>query len=276
MAAQDPIGLFDSGVGGLSIMKEVRRLLPQEDLIYVADSKFCPYGEKTPAAIQDRARKITTFLLTQGAKLIVVACNTASVAALNELRAEFAVPFIGVEPAVKQAALFTKNKKIGVLATGLTLSGERFTSLVENYGGGLTVVNQACPGLVEAVEAGEISGPGTERLLQKYLQPLQEKGVDVVVLGCTHYPFLRPLVEKLVAPGVRVLDTGTPVAKQTKRVLTENKLLTLGPRAGKEWFYTSGDPAVVSPVIERLWGGRGAGVAALPAPYLTLRSLEEE
>lgn len=269
MAAQDPIGLFDSGVGGLSIMKEVRRLLPQEDLIYVADSKFCPYGEKTPAAIQDRARKITTFLLTQGAKLIVVACNTASVAALNELRAEFAVPFIGVEPAVKQAALFTKNKKIGVLATGLTLSGERFTSLVENYGGGLTVVNQACPGLVEAVEAGEISGPGTERLLQKYLQPLQEKGVDVVVLGCTHYPFLRPLVEQLVKPGIQIIDTGAPVARQTQRVLAQTMLLTSSQQMGREWFYTSGDPSVVGPVIERLWGHRGEGVRPLPAAFST-------
>ena len=249
-------------------MKEVRRLLPQEDLIYVADSKYCPYGEKTPEAIRDRARKITAFLLAQGVKLIVVACNTASVAALNELRAEFTLPFIGVEPAVKQAAMFTKKKKIGVLATGLTLSGERFTSLVENYGGGLTVVNQACPGLVEAVEAGAINTPRTEQLVKKYLEPLREKEVDVVVLGCTHYPFLRPLVEKLVAPGVQVLDTGAPVAKQTKRVLVEKKLLAPSQRAGKEWFYTSGDPTVVGPVVERLWGGKGAGVAGLPAPYL--------
>ncbi len=267
MAAQDPIGLFDSGVGGLSIMKEVRRLLPQEDLIYVADSKFCPYGEKTPAQIQERARKITAFLLAQGVKLIVVACNTASVAALQQLRAEFTVPFVGVEPAVKQAALFTKNKKIGVLATGLTLSGDRFTFLVEKYGSGVTVVNQACPGLVEAVEKGAVSAPSTEMLLQKYLAPLLEKGVDVVVLGCTHYPFLRPLVEKLVAPGVQVIDTGTPVAKQTKRVLAENNLLTPNQRAGKEWFYTSGDPLVVGAIIERLWGGKGEGVAGLPEPY---------
>src|SRR5690606_14347058 len=263
VAALDPIVLFDAEVSGLTIMKEVRRLLPQEDLIYVADSKFCPYGEKTPAAIRDRARKITAFLITQGVKLIVVACNTASVAALKELRAEFSLPFVGVEPAVKQAALMTKKRKSGVLATGLTLAGERFTFLVENFGNGVTVVNQACPGLVEAVEAGAVNTPETERLLKKYLQPLQEKEVDVVVLGCTHYPFLRPLVEKLVAPGVRVIDTGVPVAKQTKRVLAEEKLLAPSQRAGQEWFYTSGDPAVVGPVIERLWGGRGAGVAAL-------------
>jgi glutamate racemase len=221
MAAQDPIGLFDSGVGGLSIMKEIRRLLPHEDLIYVADSKFCPYGEKTPQAIQERARQITRFFLARKVKLIVVACNSASVAALKELRAEFPLPIVGVEPAIKQAALFTKKKKIGVLATGLTLSGERFTSLVEQFGGGITVVNQACPGLVAQVEAGAIDTPETVAMLQHYLEPLEEKGVDVVVLGCTHYPFLRPLVEQLVKPGIQIIDTGAPVARQTQRVLAQ-------------------------------------------------------
>lgn len=268
MVAQDPVGLFDSGVGGLSIMKEIRRLLPYEDLIYVADSKYCPYGEKTTKAIQERARMITKFLLGKNVKLIVVACNTASVAALEQLRMEFSMPFVGVEPAVKQAALFTKKKKIGVLATGLTLSGERFSSLVEKFAGGLTVVNQACPGLVEQVEAGAINGPETEGMLKRYLQPLQREGVDVVVLGCTHYPFLRPLVEKLVQPGVEVIDTGAPVARQTQRVLAQATLLTPGRQKGKEWFYTSGEPSVVGPVIERLWGSRGEGVQQLPAAFL--------
>lgn len=268
MAAQDPIGLFDSGIGGLSIMKEIRRLLPYEDLIYVADSKFCPYGEKSAQAIQERSRKITRFLLDQNVKLIVVACNTASIAALTQLRAEYSVPFVGVEPAVKQAALFTKKKKIGVLATGLALSGERFTFLVEKFAEGLTVVSQACPGLVEQVEKGALNGPETEALLRRYLEPLAEKGVDVVVLGCTHYPFLRPLVEKLVQPGVRVIDTGAPVARQTRRVLMEAELISPRTERGREWFYTSGDPSVVGPVIERLWGSRGKGVARLPAAFL--------
>jgi glutamate racemase len=249
-------------------MKEIRRLLPYEDLIYVADSKFCPYGEKTPQAIQERARKITDFLLAKGAKLIVVACNTASVAALKYLRSTFNMPFVGVEPAVKQAALFTQNKKIGILATGLTLTGEKFTSLVQKFGDGITVVNQACPGLVERVEAGEVSGPETEAMLRMYLEPLQATGVDVVVLGCTHYPFLRTLVEKIVEPGIQVIDTGAPVARQTKRVLTQWGLLAAERQIGQECFFTSGNPAAVGPVVERLWGANGVEVVRLPAPFI--------
>ncbi len=267
MTADAPIGLFDSGVGGLSIMKEVRRLLPGEDLIYVADSQYCPYGEKRPAEIRERSAVITRFLQEQGAKVVVVACNTASVAALEYLRAEFPLPIVGVEPAVKQAALHSKNKKVGILATGVTLAGERYASLVERFGGDLTVINQPCPGLVEKVEAGEIDSPATKALLVQYLQPMQAAGVDVVVLGCTHYPFLKPLVRQLVASGVQVIDTGEPVARQVCRVLTENNLLAPAGRKGREWFYTSGDPASVRPVLEKLWGGTGEGLARLPAPF---------
>ena len=267
MTADAPIGLFDSGVGGLSIMKEVRRLLPGEDLIYVADSQYCPYGEKTPEEIKERSAVITRFLQAQGAKLVVVACNTASAAALEFLRTEFTFPIIGVEPAVKQAALHSKNKKVGVLATGVTLTGERFASLVERFGGDLRVINQPCPGLVEKVEAGEIDSRETKALLQQYLQPLQAEGVDVVVLGCTHYPFLKTIVRQLVKPGVQVLDTGEPVARQVRRVLAENTLLAPDEQRGKERFYTSGDPALVGPVIEKLWGGVGEGLARLPLPF---------
>ncbi len=268
METSAPIGLFDSGVGGLSVMKEVRRFLPGEDLIYVADSKFCPYGEKTPGEIRERSSTIAKFLRSKGAKLIVVACNTASIAALQYLREEFSLPFIGVEPAVKQAALYTKNKKVGVLATGLTLSGERFSSLVQRFAGGLTVIDQPCPGLVEKVEKGEVSSSETENLVEKYLQPLTAEGVDVVVLGCTHYPFLKPLVQKLVDPEVEVLDTGEPVARQTHRVLVEKSLLAPSFEGGREWFYTSGDPALVRPVIEKLWGSIGEGVAQIPTGFL--------
>lgn len=266
MAVGAPIGLFDSGVGGLSIMKEVRRLLPGEDLIYVADSQYCPYGGKRPEEIKERSAVITRFLRAQGVKLVVVACNTASVAALETLRSEFVFPIIGVEPAVKQAAIHTKNQKVGVLATGVTLTGERFTSLVQKFGGGLTVINQPCPGLVEKVEAGEVSSRETRALLERYLQPLKAEGVDVVVLGCTHYPFLKPLVQQLVASGVQVIDTGEPVARQVRRVLTENALLNPASQGGKEWFYTSGDPAAVGPVITKLWGGVGEGLTRIPAP----------
>lgn len=261
--ASGPIGLFDSGIGGLSIMKEIRRLLPEEDLIYVADSKYCPYGERTSEEIIKRSFIITKFLLTKGVKLIVVACNTASIAALQSLRDNFNLPFVGVEPAVKQAALHTKDKKVGVLATELTLSGERFSSLVEKFAGGLNVINQPCPGLVEKVEAGEIDGSETEALVKEYIEPLKAYGVDVVVLGCTHYPFLRPIVEKFLGAGVKVIDTGEPVARQTRRLLAERSLLTSNLEGGKEWFFTSGDPKLVAPVINKLWGNLGEGVARI-------------
>ncbi len=261
--ASEPIGLFDSGIGGLSIMKEIRRLLPEEDLIYVADSKYCPYGEKTSEEIIERSISITKFLISKGVKLIVVACNTASIAALQILRDNFDLPFVGVEPAVKQAALHTKDKKVGVLATELTLTGERFSSLVEKFAGGLNVTNQPCPGLVEKVEAGEIAGNETEALVKEYIKPLKANGVDVVVLGCTHYPFLRPIVEKFVGTGVKVIDTGEPVARQTRRLLAESSLLASKPEGGKEWFYTSGDPKLVAPVISKLWGNLGEGIAQI-------------
>lgn len=264
VSREKSIGLFDSGVGGLSIMKEIRKLLPGEDLIYFADSRYCPYGEKTADFIKKRSVTIVEYLLSRGCKLIVVACNTASGAALPELRMLFPeTPFVGVEPAVKQAALYTKKQKVGVLATVLTLAGDRFSSLVEKFAGGLTVVTQPCPGLVEAVEAGKTEGAEVENLLKKYLAPLLAHDVDVIVLGCTHYPFLRPLIEKLLDPGIMVLDTGKPVARQTMRVLKERALLSRRQEGGKEWFFTSGDPAAVGPVIKRLWGKPVAGVTVV-------------
>lgn len=260
MSKHGAIGVFDSGVGGLSVLIEIRRLLPGEDLLYWADSGFCPYGERSSEFIQRRSQEITKYLLSKGAKIIVVACNTASVAALDTLRAKFpTVPFVGVEPAIKLASLYTKNHKVGVLATGVTLSGERFISLLERFAEELTVFTEPCPGLVEKVEAGEIDTHETELLVRSCLLPLMKQEVDVVVLGCTHYPFLRPLVEKIVGRGVIVVDTGAPVARQIHKVLTMNNALS--PRKkGREWFYTSGRPEEVEPVIRRLWGGVGAGL----------------
>lgn len=260
MSSSGAIGLFDSGVGGLSIMKEIRHLLPKEDLLYWADSGYCPYGEKTSEFIRERSREITKFLLSKGAKMIVVACNTASMVALETLRTEFpTTPFIGVEPAIKLASLYTKSRKVGVLATGVTLSGERFISLLERFAENLMVLTQPCPGLVEKVEAGEVESAETEQLLRRCLLPLMERGVDVVVLGCTHFPFLRPLVEKIVGKGVVVVDTGAPVARQTNRVLVQMGLIS-SQKKGREWFYTSGHPERVEPVIKRLWGGIGEGL----------------
>jgi glutamate racemase len=250
-----PIGAFDSGVGGLSILLEVRRLLPAENLIYLADSAHCPYGIKPVEEIRQRSLEVTDFLISQRVKLVVVACNSACVAGLDQVRAKFRnVPVVGVEPAIKPAHELTRNGKIGVLATNLTLNGERFSILVEKYATGVEVYTQPGPGLVEIVESGAIETPETERLLRQYLQPLLDKGIDTLVLGCTHYPFLIPVARKICGPGVTILDTGLAVAKQTARVLKLANLMTERTAPGQETFYTSGDPTAVADVVRKLWG----------------------
>lgn len=254
MNSIDPIGFFDSGVGGLSIMKEVRRLLPAENMIYYADSFYCPYGGKDPAEIRNRTFTICDFLISKGVKMIVIACNTASIAALDAVRDRVKVPVVGLEPAVKPAVAVTKNGKIGVLATGVTLAGERFHSLVERFGETVEVYNQPCPGLVEQVEAGKLAGPETEKLLCSYLEPLMARGVDTIVLGCTHYPFLRPLVQSMSKSGVSVIDSGAGVAQQVARVLRNSKMLAVNGAAGREQFFTSGETEEVEKVVRFLWG----------------------
>ncbi len=262
MANSAPLGVFDSGVGGLSILKEIRFLLPVEDLIYLADSSHCPYGTKTTEAIRQRTLEVTDFLLAQGAKAIVVACNSACVAGLDQIReAHPGLPVIGVEPAIKPAHDLTRNGKIGVLATNMTIRGARFNLLVEKYGGGVEVYTQPGPGLVELVEAGKAESPEAEALLQKYLGPLFEKGVDTLVLGCTHYPFLRPLIAKLGGPELVIIDTGLAVARQTLRVLAEQGLAKPDGLPGWERFYTTGDPEQVATVIAELWGEESVEVA---------------
>jgi glutamate racemase len=257
MLASLPIGSFDSGIGGLSILAEVRKLLPEEDLIYLADSAHCPYGTKPTHEIRQRTLEVTDFLVGQGVKAVVVACNSACEAGLGRIRDKYPeLPVIGVEPAVKPAQHETRNGKIGVLATSLTLNGERFSNLVEKYAAGVEVFSQPAPGLVELVEAGQLETSETEATLHQYLDPLLEKGIDTLVLGCTHYPFLIPLIRKICGPSVTVLDTGVAVARQTKRILTEKNLLTPAKVPGSETIYTSGDPDSVSPVIAKLWPGK--------------------
>ena len=246
-----PIGIFDSGVGGLSVLREIRRLLPGEDLIYYADSGHCPYGGKSREDIQARAVAITDLLLARGAKLIVVACNTATIAAVEQLRASYPIPFVGMEPAVKPAVALTKSGVVGVLATGAALAGEKFHKLVADHGAGVRMITQPCPGWVEQVEAGELDGPRTRELVAQYTRPLLEQGADVLVLGCTHYPFLRPRIAELAGPAVALLDTGEAVARQTRRVLERENLLAAGEVGSLQWL-TSGDPARTGPVIERL------------------------
>lgn len=247
-----PIGVFDSGVGGISVLREVRRLLRAEDAVYYADSGHCPYGGKPREEILARATTITEFLLARGAKLIVVACNTATIAAVEHLRATYPLPFVGMEPAVKPAAAMTRSGVVGVLATGAALAGEKFHRLVAQHAGGVRVITQPCPGLVEQVEAGDLDGPRTQELIRQYTVPLIAAGADVLVLGCTHYPFLRAPIQAVVGPGVALVDTGEAVARQTRRLLERDGLLNPGRGVGAIEWHTSGDPAQFERLHHRL------------------------
>ncbi|WP_066636950.1 glutamate racemase [Desulfolucanica intricata] len=248
-----PIGFFDSGVGGLSIMNEVRRLLPKENMIYFADSAYCPYGVKPPNVIRARCINICDFLIEQGVKLIVVASNTTSVAGLDILRQRYTVPIVGVEPAIKPAAEKSRSGKIGIMATEVTLSGERFASLVRRFGSGVEVYTQPCPGLVELVEEGKLEGPETKSLLNRYLNPILAQGSDTIVLGCTHYPFLRSTILELVGPEIMILDTGEAVARQVNRIINRYELTTSATKGGWVKFFTSGDAEKATKVIQYLW-----------------------
>jgi glutamate racemase len=247
--------MFDSGVGGLSLLREVRSLLPREAILYFADSAHCPYGAQTEEFVRQRALHIAAFLLAQGAKLLVVACNTASIAALDTLRARYpAVPIVGMEPAVKPAVAATHNRRIGVLATTVTLHGDRFASLLRRYAQDVEVITRPGTGLVERVESGAIDAPETLAWLHSLLAPFREAGVDTLVLGSTHYPFLRPAIAQVMGPGVTLIDTGAAVARRTQQVLEERDLATPYTNPGQEVFYTSGDPVAHEPAWSRLLG----------------------
>jgi glutamate racemase len=250
---ENPIGVFDSGVGGLSVLREIRRELPGEDLLYVADSGHAPYGDKSSDMIETRSIAIVEFLLSRHAKAIVVACNTATGAAVEALRARFPVPIVAMEPAVKPAAASTKSGVIGVLATSGTLSSSNFAKLHERFGAEVDILVQACPGLVEQVEAGDLSGDKTRALIEKYLVPLLAQQADTLVLGCTHYPFLAPLIQEIAGPTVAIIDPAAAIARELRRRLASANLLSAGSRAGTERFWTSAAPDKAQPVIAQLW-----------------------
>ena len=250
----NPIGVFDSGVGGLSVLREIRRELPYEDLLYVADSGHAPYGDKSRQLIETRSIAIAEFLLSQHAKAIVVACNTATGAAVETLRARFSVPIVAMEPAVKPAAAHTKSGVIGVLATSGTLGSNNFAKLHERFGAEVNILVQSCPGLVERVEAGDLSGGKTKSLIEKYLAPLLVQQVDTIVLGCTHYPFLAPLIQELAGPSVAIIDPAAAIARELRRRLASANLLSVENRNGTERFWTSAKPDKAQQVISQLWG----------------------
>jgi glutamate racemase len=257
-----PIGVFDSGVGGLSVLLEIQRLLPNETLLYVADSGHVPYGEKTPEFIRQRSTVITDFLLEQGAKALVVACNTATAVGINELRAAYPnLPIIGMEPAVKPAAAATRSGVVGVLATTGTLQSAKFAALLDRFASDVRVITRPCPGLVELIEAGELHSDVTRELLRGYVEPLLAEGCDTLILGCTHYPFIKPLLLELVPPSVSLIDTGMAVAKQLQRLLGERDLLAdSGGCATRLW--SSGNMSNLIHVLPLLLGTE-AEVAAL-------------
>lgn len=258
------IGVFDSGVGGLSVLREIRLALPEEDLLYVADSGAAPYGDRSEQFISDRVHAIVEFLMSQRVKAIVVACNTATAVAVQTVRAQYAIPIIAMEPAVKPATKLTQSGVIGVLATSRTLASESFSRLAGNYSEGVQVILQPCPGFVEQVEKGELDGARTLALVTRYVSPLLEQGVDTLVLGCTHYPFLLPAIKAVAGPTVTVVDSSAPVARQVYRRLEANGLLSRRGITGTELFWTSGVPDQVEPIITKLWG-KEAKVQALPS-----------
>jgi len=254
-----PIGVFDSGVGGLSVLKAIRREHPAQPAIYFADQSHVPYGSRSLEEVRAFSREITRYLLSLGARLVVVACNTASGAALHSLRATFpTVPFVGMEPAVKPAAEGTHSGVVGVLATPATFQSELYASVIERFAQGVRVLQDPCRGLVERIESGDLTGPRTRAILENALRPMLAEGIDTVVLGCTHYPFVIPLIQRIAGPGVRVIDPAPAVARQAGRLLSANGWAVVGDSPAPLRFITSGDPPLFSRLLPVLLGESGA------------------
>ncbi|WP_264519731.1 glutamate racemase [Flavobacterium sp. N1994] len=248
MINNNPIGLFDSGIGGTSIWKEIHDLLPYEDTIYLADSKNAPYGQKSKEEIIQLSIKNTEFLLNQNCKIIVVACNTATTNAIKELRAKYDIPFIGIEPAIKPAALNSQNHVIGILATQGTLNSELFHKTAEKFQD-TKIIEQIGHGLVPLIENGDINSPEMDSLLHRYLKPMIDANIDYLVLGCSHYPYLVPQIKKILPRSIGIIDSGEAVARQTKNVLNEKVGFNTQTEKGRNIFYTNGNPLVLSTIL---------------------------
>ena len=247
------IGIFDSGVGGLSVAREIRRSLSGEDLLYVADTAYCPYGDRPLEEVRTRALAVGRFVEGAGAKLLVAACNTASGAALEELRQTLSIPVVGLEPAVKTGAIVTLNGKVGVMATAGTLASARYAKLVRDHARGIEVLPQPCPGLADLIEEGHLEDERLHALLERLTRPLRQASVDTVVLGCTHYAFVSGALGRVLGPDVRLVDSAPAVARRTEHLLRDDAAArTNGP--GDFRVLTTGDPGKVAPVVARLWG----------------------
>ncbi len=269
---KETIGVFDSGVGGLSVLRALRAGLPEESMVYVADQAHVPYGPRPLEQVRRFSEGISRFLVSRGAKLIVVACNSASAAALQHLRQVMpTVPFVGMEPAVKPAAQETHTRVVGVLATPATFQGALYASVVERFGAGVTLLRDTCPGLVEQIENGDLVGPETQRILHAALDPMVAEGIDTVVLACTHFPFVIPAIQEIVGAGVRVIDPAPAIARQAQRLLeAAGARRTDHGSVGIE-FFTSGDPSRLESMSERLLALRvsAAGLAWLGEEQIT-------
>ena len=233
------IGVYDSGQGGKSVLKELRALMPGEDYVYFADAAYCPYGPKSPEFIIERACAITDFLISKGCQIIVVACNTATAAAISYLREHYRVPFVGMEPALKPAALHSKTGVVGVLATSGTFKGKLYLNTLAKFSGDVRVIQRVGEGLVETVEAGVFDGPEVENLIHNCVDPMLEEGADHIVLGCTHYPFLQPVIERIAGAGVTVINPAPAVARQTQRVLSQIKNTEPSEKEGSVQYFSS-------------------------------------
>jgi glutamate racemase len=251
-----PVGIFDSGVGGLSVLRDIRAALPAESIVYVADSVHAPWGDKPVEYVRRRGLEIADFLVEQGAKAIVIGSNTGTAASAEALRARLKVPVVAMEPGIKPAAAATQSGVVGVIVTATMSASDRMASLLDKFGRNIRVVSVPAPGLVEHVEAADLDSPELRSLVERFVRPLLDQGADTIVLGSTHYVFLRPLIAEIAGDGVTLVDTGAAVARQLERVLNERKITDLEGTAGSERFWTSGDPGASERVMSALLGRR--------------------
>lgn len=249
-----PIGVFDSGVGGLSVLSHIRNLLPHEDLVYVADRKHSPYGNKGDTYTRSRSQKISKFLLDLPVKAIVVACNTATAAAIQDLRNTLPIPIIGMEPGVKPATEQSRNGRVGILATEGTLDSSKFKILLERHSNGAEIFIKPCHGWVEWIEQGREGERETFEMVQETLQPILDKQIDTLVLGCTHYPFLKQSIQQATGDAITIIDTGLAVALHLQRRLEQERMLNLSTAPGKTSFWCTGPVHEMQSLLDRLWG----------------------